>query len=53
MGINFLGGLDGKASTYNVGDLGLIPGLGIFLGEGNGNPLQYPCLGNPMEGGAW
>ena len=52
MGINFLGGLDGKASTYNVGDLGLIPGLGIFLGEGNGNPLQCSCLENPMDRGA-
>ena len=44
---------DGKASIYNVRDLGLIPGLGRFLGEGNGNPLQYSCLENPMDGGAW
>ena len=44
---------DGKASVYNVGDLGSIPGLGRFPGEGNGNPLQYSCLENPMDGGAW
>ena len=37
---HFPGGSDGKASTYNVGDLGSIPGLGISPGEGNGNPLQ-------------
>ena len=43
---------DGKASDYNVGDLGLIPGSGRSSGEGNGNPLQYPCLENPMDGGA-
>ena len=42
-----------KASAYNVGDLGLIPGLGRSPGEGNGTPLQYSCLENPMEGGAW
>ena len=47
------GGSDGKASVYNVGDLGSIPGLGRFPGEGNGNPLQYSCLENPMDGGAW
>ena len=47
------GGSDGKASVYNAGDLGLIPGLGRFPGEGNGNPLQYSCLENPMDGGAW
>ena len=49
----FLGGLDGKASVYNEGDLGSIPGLGRFPGEGNGNPLQYSCLENPMDGVAW
>ena len=49
----FPGGSDSKASVYNVGDLGLIPGLGRFPGEGNGNPLQYSCLENPMGGGAW
>ena len=42
---------DGKESAYNAGDLGLIPGLGR-PGEGNGNPLQYSCLGNPMDRGA-
>ena len=42
-----------KGSAYNVGDLGLIPGLGRSPGEGNGNPLQYSCLENPMDGGAW
>ena len=46
-------GSDGKASVYNVGDLGSIPGLGRFSGEGNGNPLPYSCLENPMDGGAW
>ena len=49
----FPGGSDGKASVYNMRDLHLIPGLGRFPGEGNGNPLQYSCLENPMEGGAW
>ena len=38
---DFLGGSDDKASVYNAGDLGLIPGLGRFSGEGNGNPFQY------------
>ena len=47
------GGSDGKASAYNVGDLGSIPGLGRSPGEGNGNPLQYSCLENPMDRGAW
>ena len=45
----FPGGSDGKESACNVGDLGLIPGLGRSLGEGNGNPLQYSCLENPYE----
>ena len=49
----FPGGSDGKASVYNVGDLDLIPGLGRIPGEGNGNPLQYSCLENPMDGGVW
>ena len=48
----FLGGSDDKASTYNVGDVGSIPGSGRS-GEGNGNPLQYSCLENPMDGEAW
>ena len=49
----FSGGSEVKASLCNVGDLGLIPGLGRSPGEGNGNPLQYSCLENPMEGGVW
>ena len=44
---------DSKASVYNVGDPGSIPGLGRSAGEGNGNPLQYHCLENPMDRGAW
>ena len=40
-------------SARNAGDLGSIPRLGRSLGEGNGNPLQYSCLENPMDGGAW
>ena len=40
-------------STCNTGDLGLIPGSGRSPGEGNSNPLQYSCLENPMDGGAW
>ena len=48
----FPGGLEGKASTCNAGDLGSIPGSGRSPGEGNGNPLQYSCLENPMDGGA-
>ena len=47
------GGSDGKVSACNVGDLGSIPGLGRFPGEGNGNPLQYSCLEDSMDGGAW
>ena len=47
------GGSGSKASAYNVGDLGLIPGSGRSPGEGNGNPLQYSCLENPVDGGAW
>ena len=46
---DFPGGSDGKASAYNVGDLGLIRGWGRSPGEGNGNPLQYSCLENPMD----
>ena len=44
---------DSKASAYDAGDLGSIPGLEISLGEENGNPLQYYCLENPMDRGAW
>ena len=51
--LGFPGGSDGKVSVCNVGDLGLIPGLGRSPGEGNGSPLQYSFLENPMDGGAW
>ena len=44
---------DGKASDCNAGDPGLIPGLGRSPEEGNGNPLQNPCLENPMDRRAW
>ena len=47
-----LGGSDSEESTCNVGDLGLIPGLGRSPGEENGNPLQYSCLENSMDRGA-
>ena len=47
------GGSDGKASAYNAGDPGSIPGSGRSPGEGNGNPLQYSCLEYSMNGGAW
>ena len=49
----FLGDLIGKESACNVGDLGSIPGLGRFPGEGNGNSLQYSCLENSMDRGTW
>ena len=49
----FPGGSEVKASACNAGDLGSIPGLGRSPGEGNGNPLQYSCLENPMDGGVW
>ena len=51
--LSFPDGSDGKASAYNVGDLGSILGSGRSSGEGNGNPLQYYCLENPMDRGAW
>ena len=51
--MGFPGGSDGKASACNAGDLGLIPGLGRSSGKGNGNPLQYSCLENPMDREAW
>ena len=51
--LNFPGGSDGKASAYNVGDPASIPGLGTSAGEENGNLLQYSCLENTMDGGAW
>ena len=50
---DFPGGSDGKAHAHNVGDSGSIPGSGRSPGEGNGNPLQYSCLENPMDGGVW
>ena len=49
----FPGGSDGKQSAYNVGDPGSIPGLRRTPGQGTGNPLQYSCLGNPMDRGAY
>ena len=49
----FPGDSEVKASASNAGDLDSIPGSGRFSGEGNGNPLQYSCLENPMDGGAW
>ena len=51
--LGFPGVSDGKESACNAGDLGLIPGLGRSPGEGNGNPLQYSCLENPTDRGAW
>ena len=50
---DFPGGLEDKASAYNAGDPGLIPGSGRPPGEGNGSPLQYSCLETPMDRGAW
>ena len=49
----FPGGSAGKESACNAGDVGLIPGLGRSPGEGNGNPLQYSCLENSTDRGAW
>ena len=51
--VGFPGGSEAKASACNAGDLGSIPGSGRSSGEGNGNPLQYSCLENPMDRGAW
>ena len=51
--MGFPGSSDSEESACNVGDLGLIPGLGRFPGEGNGNAHQYSCLENPMDRGAW
>ena len=51
--IVFPSGSEGKESACNMGDLGSIPGSGRSPGEGNGNLLQYSCLENPMDGGAW
>ena len=49
----FPSGSDGKESTCNAGYPGLIPGVGRSPGEGNGNPLWYSCLENPLDGEAW
>ena len=51
--LGFPGGSDGKESSCNAGDLGLIPGLGGSPGEGNGEPFQYSCLENSMDRVAW
>ena len=51
--LSFPGGSDGEESAYNVGDLGSIPVSGRSSGEENGNPLQYSCLENPTDRGAW
>ena len=51
--MGFPGGSEVKNPPANVGNPGLIPGLGISPGEGHGNPLQYSCLENPMDRGAW
>ena len=50
--LGFPGGSDGKASVFNAGDPGSIRGSERSPGEGNGNPLQYSCLENPMDSGA-
>ena len=51
--MGFLNGSAGKESACNAGDMGLIPGSGRSPGEGNDYPLQYSCLGNPMDRGVW
>ena len=51
--MGFPGGSEVKVSPCNEGDQGSIPGSGRSPGEGNGNPLQYSCLENPIDGGAW
>ena len=51
--LGFPGDSVGKESAHNAGDLGSIPGSGRSSGEGNGNPLQYSCLENSMDRGAW
>ena len=53
MNTGFPGGPVVKNPPDNVGDLGLTPGWGRSLGEGNGNPFHYSCLGNPMDRGTW
>ena len=51
--VGFPGGSDGKESACSAGDPGLIPGSRRSSGEGNGNPLQYSCLENSVDRGAW
>ena len=51
--MGFPGGSNSKQSACSAGDLGSIPGLGKSPGEGNGYPLQYSCLENSMDRGAW
>ena len=51
--MDFSGGSDGKVSAYNAGDKGSVPGSGRYPGDRNCNPLQYSCLENPMDEGAW
>ena len=51
--MGFPGSSASKESACNAGDMGLIPGSGRFPGGGHGNPLQYSCLDNPMDRGAW
>ena len=51
--MSFPGGSEVKVFACNVGDLGSTPESGRFPGEGNGTPLQYSCLENPIDGGAW
>ena len=51
--LGFLGGSDGKVSACNARDMGSVPGWGRCPAEGNGNPLQYSCLENPMRGARW
>ena len=51
--LGFSGASDGKESACSMEKLCSVPGSGRSLGEGNGNPLQYSCLENPMDGGAW
>ena len=51
--MGFPGGLDGKEYACKMGDLGSVPESGRFPGEGNGHPLQYSCLEDPMNRGTW
>ena len=51
--LGFPGGPDNKESSCNVGDPGSVPGKGRSPGKGNGNPLQFSCLGNPLDRGVW